>query len=288
MNNGNVRRVGGLAFINEGLGYLDNSYTLESVNKFNAEVNAAVTSGSTAQEAALANRDLLVKTALSPTRPERINSFEVGYKSALFDNSLIVDMDIYTNAYNGFLGQVEVSVPVSGTVDSDEAVIDMLSANRSRQTRYRVFTNAKNTYNNYGAALGLTYNFFKTFTVSGNLNYNNITENNQPDVFVNAFNTPKWISNIAFGNREVTKRLGFNIVWRWQDSFLWQSPLANGIIPSYKTFDAQVTYRIPALYATIKGGGSNIFNQRYIQYAAGPNIGALYYIAVTLDGLLEK
>jgi outer membrane receptor protein involved in Fe transport len=288
VNNGNVRRVGGLSYINEGLGYLDNSFSLESVNKFNAAVNASVTNGAALEDAALANRDLLVKTELSPTRPERINSFEVGYKSSLFDNSLIVDVDVYTNAYDGFLGQVEVSVPTTGNVGTDEAVIDMLAANRARQTRYRVFTNAKNTYNNYGVALGLTYNFFKSFTVAGNVNYNDITENRQADIFVNAFNTPAWFSNISFGNRAVTKRLGFNVVWRWQDEFLWQSPLANGIIPSYNTFDAQVTYRVPALYATIKGGGANIFNQRYIQYAAGPNIGALYYIALTLDGLFAK
>jgi outer membrane receptor protein involved in Fe transport len=288
VNNGNVRRVGGLSYINEGLGYLDNSYTLSSVNTFNAAVNADVTNGSTPDQAALANRDLLDKTDLKPTSPEKINSYEVGYKSSLFENSLIVDVDAYTNEYTGFLGQVEVAVPTTGQVGTDEAVIDMLAANRSKQTRYRVFTNAKNTYKNYGAALGLSYNFHKRYTFSGNLNYNNISKNKQPDVFVTAFNTPTWITNISFGNRELTKRLGFNVVWRWQQSFLWESPLANGTVPSYNTFDAQVTYRIPALYARIKAGGANIFNQRYIQYAAGPNIGALYYIAVTLDGLLQK
>jgi iron complex outermembrane receptor protein len=288
VNNGNVRRVGGLSFINEGLGYLDNSYTLSSVNTFNAAVNADVTNGATQDQAALANRDLLDKTDLKPTSPERINSFELGYKSSLFENSLIVDVDAYTNQYTGFLGQVEVAVPTTGQVGTDEAVLDMLAANRSKQTRYRVFTNAKNTYKNYGAALGLTYNFHKRYTFSGNLNYNNISENKQKDVFVNAFNTPTWITNLSFGNRELTKRLGFNVVWRWQQSFLWESPLANGIVPSYNTFDAQVTYKIPALYARIKAGGANLFNQRYIQYAAGPNIGALYYITVTLDGLLQK
>lgn len=39
VNNGNVRRVGGLSYINEGLGYLENSYTLASVNAFNAAYN---------------------------------------------------------------------------------------------------------------------------------------------------------------------------------------------------------------------------------------------------------
>jgi hypothetical protein len=34
-------------------------------------------------------------------------------------------------------------------------------------------------------------------------------------------------------------------------------------------------------------GGSNIFNKRFIQYAAGPTIGGLYYVAWTVDGLLK-
>ncbi len=111
VNNGNVRRVGGLPFINEGLGYLDNSYTLASVNAFNAAVNADVTGGLTANQAALKNRDLLEITNLATTRPERINSFEVGYKSVLLENKLVIDFDAYTNVYDGFLGQVEVAVP---------------------------------------------------------------------------------------------------------------------------------------------------------------------------------
>ena len=78
------------------------------------------------------------------------------------------------------------------------------------------------------------------------------------------------------------------MLWRWQDAFKWESPLANGNIPSYYVFDAQVTYLVPKAKATIKLGASNIFNRRYIQYAAGPTIGGLYYVVFTIDGLLNK
>jgi iron complex outermembrane receptor protein len=288
VNNGNVRRVGGLSYINEGLGYLDNSYTLTSVNNFNAAVNKDVTAGLTQNAAALKNKEILAITSLDPTTPEKINSLEFGYKSVLLDNKLVIDFDAYSNNYSGFLGQVEVSVPSSGTVGSDAAAVDMLASNRAKQTRYRVFTNARNTYHNYGSSLGVTYNFFRKFTLSGNVNYNNISVNQTQDVFITAFNTPKWITNFSFANREVVKNLGFNIVWRWQDAFSWESPLANGKIPAYQVVDAQVTYRVPKAKATIKIGASNIFNNRYIQYAAGPTIGGLYYAAFTFDGLLNK
>jgi len=302
VNNGNIRRVGGLPYINDGLNYLDNSYTLASINTFNAAVNADVKGGLTTNNAALKNRGLLQVTDLAPTRPEQITSFEVGYKSILFDNKLILDFDAYTNIYDGFLGQVEVSVPYlpdpatsnrfpgqQVAVGSDDAVISMIAANRTaRQTRYRVFTNAKHNYNNYGSSLGVTYNFFKKYTVAGNVNYNNISKNKEADVFVTAFNTPRWATNISFGNRELTRNFGFNVVLRWQDAFDWQSPLANGAIPAYATLDAQVTLKVPALKSSIKLGGTNLFNQRYIQYAAGPTIGGLYYVAITADGLLTK
>jgi hypothetical protein len=205
----------------------------------------------------------------------------------LFDNKLVIDLDAYSNEYDGFLGQVEVAVPVSDKVGTDVSAVDMLAANRNKQVRYRVYTNAKNKYQNYGSALGLTWNFYKRFAISGNLNYNNIKANKNSDVFVTGFNTPKWVANISFGNREVIENLGFNIVWRWQDAFLWESPLANGSVPAYQIVDAQITYRIPGLKSTIKVGGANLFNNRYIQYAAGPTIGGLYYASITLDGLLK-
>ncbi|MET0298432.1 MAG: TonB-dependent receptor, partial [Flavitalea sp.] len=273
VNNGNIRRVGGLSYINDGLGYLDNSYTLSSINTFNAAVNKDRAAGMTANDAALKNRELLEVTSLSETTPEQIKSFEAGYKSVLLNNKLVIDIDGYFNKYSGFLGQVEVSVPRNNTVrvGTDEAVIAMLSSNRdAQQTRYRVYTNARNTYTNYGSSLGITYNFFKKFTVSGNVNYNDIVTNDTRDVFVTGFNTPRWATNLSFGNREIVPNVGFNIVWRWQKEFLWESPLVNGQVPAFNTFDAQVTVRVPQAKATVKAGGSNIFNRTYVQYAGGP------------------
>lgn len=295
VNNGRVKRVGSLSYINDGLGYLENSYTQASVVNFNAAVAAA---GNT-DAAALANRDLLVVANLPKARPEQITSFEVGYKSVLLDNKLIIDVDAYTNRYQGFLGQVQVYVPIGETVGSDAAVIAMIDRNRDNTTagggnaaskgqeRYRVYTNAKNAYNNYGSALGVTYNFYKKFTVGGNVNYNKMKANKTDDIFVTGFNTPEWSTNISFGNREIAKNVGFNIVWRWQDSFLWESPLVTGKIAAYSTLDAQVTYRVPKVNGSIKLGGANLLNNRYIQYAGGPTIGGLYYVAFTIDGLLK-
>lgn len=286
VNNGNVRRVGGLPKVNEGLGYLENSYTLTSIDNFLAAVNTDVAGGLTQTDAALKNRAILEIANLPEIQPEHINAFEVGYRSVLANNKLALDWEAYYNVYAGFLGQVEVAVPKNGQVGSDASVFDMLT--RSKQDRYRVFTNARNQYKSYGTSVGVTYNFFKKYTLSGNVNFNNITENAKKDIFITAFNTPRWATNLSFANREIARNIGFNLVWRWQDAFLWESPLANGNVPAYSTIDAQVNFRLPALRTTIKIGGANLLNSRYIQYAAGPTLGGLYYVAITYDGTVIR
>lgn len=281
VNNGNVRRVGGLSRVNEGIGFLENSYTLTSLDQFTAAVNAAVDNGATQNEAAFANRNLLKVANLPNMKPEQINSFEVGYKSVVLNNRISIDWDAYYNIYKGFLGQVEVAVPKGTTVGSDAAVLAMLT--RSQQDRYRVFTNANNTYKSFGSSFGIKYNFYEDYIAGLNVSYNELISNGGQDIFITAFNTPKWVTNVTIGNRRVFENVGFTLTARWQDAFYWESSLANGDVPAYFTADAQVNVKIPSIFATAKIGGSNILNNKYYQYAAGPTIGGMYYVALTFE-----
>lgn len=281
VNNGNVRRVGGLAKANDGLGYLENSYTLASIDQFTAAVNKDMDSGMGQSQAALKNRSLLTAANLPKLQPEKVNSFEVGYKTVLFNSRLVIDWDFYYNVYEGFLGQVEVAVPKNETVGSDNAVLAM--TDRSKQDRYRVYTNSNSIYKSLGTSFGVRYNIVKNYNVNVNVSYNDLVSSNTSDLFITAFNTPKWAINLSVGNREIVKNIGFTVAARWQDSFLWESPLASGNIPAYYTIDAQATWRIPEIKAHVKIGATNLLNRRYLQYAAGPEIGGLYYIAFTYD-----
>lgn len=281
VNNGGVRRVGGLAKVNDGLGFLENSYTKTSIDNFSSAVNADIAAGLSKNNAILKNKELLTIANLPQLQPEHIQAFDAGYKAVLFGNRVVVDWDFYYNIEKGFLGQVEVAVPTTGVVGSDSAAFDAYT--KTRNTRYRVFTNAKNTYFSYGSALRLSYNFFKTYSISGNLNFNDLKTQTQSDIFITGFNTPKWSANLQFGNRELFKNFGFNVVWKWQENYKWESPLATGNVLSFNTFDAQVSYKLPKINTSVKLGGTNILNTRYFQYAAGPTIGALYYFSLTYD-----
>jgi len=288
VNNSGTRRVGSLPFINQGLGYLDNSYYQSSFNAFKSAVQNGVSIDTT--------KNLLKQANLPNARPEKITSFEIGYKSVLLDNKLVIDFDAYTNIYDGFLGQVNVVVDTAGgqiqapsisTATSLAAAITK-NPNSLPIAKYKVYTNAKDTYNNYGASLGITYSFFQKFVLNGAVNYNKISNAHNDDVFQTGFNTPDWSTNIGIGNREVFKNVGFNIVWKWQNSFLWQSQLVNGTVNAFSTVDGQVSIKLPFYKSTLKFGATDLLNTKYIQYAGGPTIGAFLYTALTIDGLLTK
>lgn len=194
---------------------------------------------------------------------------------------------------------MQVYVPNGVNVNTDAGALAMLDRNRDPttasggnaaslgQSRYRVYTNAISTYYNWGSALAVTYNFYRAYTLNGNINFNNMKASNPNDIFVTGFNTPQWNTALSFGNPRFAKNAGFNITWRWQDSFLWQSPLVNGNVAAFNTIDAQVNYRFQKEHMMVKLGGANLLNHRYIQYAGGPTLGAIYYVAVTIDGLLQ-
>lgn len=289
VNNGGVRRVGGLPIVEQGLGYFTNSALTNSVTAYTTKVNTLVSQ----QAMSLANAQLAAKNLLQTAnpkaiRPEQISSFEIGYKSSLLENRLFVDAEAYFNQYKYFIGQLEVTTPNAGSVNNfnDTSVLNSLY-NNSNATRYRVQVNSQSKVKNYGFAAGVSYNFYKTYAFSINGNYNKLARANPNDPLIPGFNTPDFATNVSFGNRAISKNVGFNLVWHWQNSFYWQNLFGNGNISAYNTIDAQVTFHAPALHSSFKLGGTNILNTRYIQYIGGPSIGGLYYLTWTIDDLLK-
>jgi iron complex outermembrane recepter protein len=253
-------------------------------------------------------------TQLNPVKPERINSIEVGYKGVI-DNNLLIDLTYYYNIYNDFITQVQVVTAEEYTndvtkdgIDTDEfsyttdaALVGsanyatLLNGSSHTITPFgidgntsSVYTNAPGTINAQGAVVGLTYNLPRNFTIGGNYNWNKLSE--VPTGYVAEFNTPEHKMNFSFGNRKLTEKLGFNINWRWQSNFSWQSSFTNYLfypVPAYSTLDAQVSYKLTPLKSMLKLGGSNLLNKKYIQSGGGPNIGGLYYLSITFDELFR-
>ncbi len=289
VDNGGIKRLGGLEVLAGQLNIVENSYTRVSQDRFNASVKDDLNKGFSESEAIKKNAGLLQKSNYGFIKPEHINSLEAGYKAVFFQDRLFVDVDVYYNTYRDFIGQVELARIDKGEIGVDSIAI--YSARRSssfqQNTRFRLWTNSTSVVTNYGGSFGLNYQSGSQWVLSGNLSFSQLNSISDKDALIPAFNTPKYISNLSVGNREILGKIGFTVSWRWQDAFAWESPLAAGSVAAYSTLDAQLNYRFLQNKATVKFGASNLLNNFYTQYVGGPAIGAMYYLTLTWDGTIH-
>jgi iron complex outermembrane receptor protein len=282
VDNGGVKRLGGLEVLGGGLNIHDNSYLRSTVTAFNNAVRNSMNQGLTEDAAIEANKGLLKKSEYGFIKPERIQSIEVGYKSVVFGDRLFIDLDYYYNRYEDFIGQVEVTRINRGTigVDDSTAYFARTSGAYADNTTFRLWTNSTGAVTNHGGSLGLNYQLDKHFTVGGNFSWAQLVAEEQGDGLIPAFNTPEFMGNVSLSAKDLFGRLGFRVNWHWQSAFKWDSPLAAGTVPAYNTLDAQVSVGIPEAKLNLKLGASNLANQRYTQYVGGPTIGGMYYLAL--------
>ncbi|WP_229311206.1 TonB-dependent receptor plug domain-containing protein [Larkinella soli] len=273
VNSGGVKRVGGLPLMARGI--FERSYFRTSIDAFQAAINSDVNTGRlTTAQAIEKNRGLLKPNTYTYLKPERVNSAEIGYKGYWLKNKLFVDADAYYNVYRNFMAQVEANIPNGPDPDS----VAYYLADRTRQSRYRLWTNSRTTVFNYGAGLGLRYSFRGSWMVSGNATLARLSRKESGDGLEEAFNTPRWITNLSFGNSNLWRGLGVSVAYKHQSAFLWQSSLATGRVPAVHTVDAQAGYRLRSLRLDLKLGATNLLNRPYVTFVAGPSVGGFYYL----------
>lgn len=237
-----------------------------------------------------ANAFALEDRVANDFKPEKVNTYEVGYKGLFADGRLLVDAYYYYSAYTDFIAEIDFTQAIPNGLtgpkvnDSPQLRQDIINGTVPTQ-RFGFDINATGEVQAQGWALQLDYSLPSGYTIGGNVAYNELIS--QDDLiaqgFRAAYNTPKYRYNIKFENRKVTDRLGFNVTWRWQQAFLWESSFGVGVIPSFGTLDAQVSYKVPDLKSTVKLGASNLLNQYYTTSLGNPSIGGIYYIQVTFD-----
>ncbi len=291
-----ARLIGGLPYYREKYDIFTNAFTMGSVEQYVAKV------GSGASPVSPEATSLLQPATAEDfpeLRPEQVKSIEIGYKSLLNDNRIMIDFAYYYNTYNDFITQNAVR-KAPGPVypipaNSDQLAINAVNAPTlltpitipGSENTFQTYTNfTGGSVKAHGAAFGITFNLRKSYTLSGNYNFNKLLSS-PTEGFLNDFNTPEHKGNIVFGNRRLTKNLGFNVAWRYQTEFRWESSFARGDVPAVSNFDAQLSYKASSIKSIIKLGGSNILNNRYILNFGGPTIGAIYYVSITFDELLN-
>lgn len=214
---------------------------------------------------------------IDPVRPEKVKTFELGYRSTLF-NSLYLDIGYYYSIYNDFLGY---------NLGAD-VVLDPTNGFPRRIQVYRYAANSINEVTTQGFSLGFNYYFASKFTFNGNYSWNKLNKQFDDDPIIPAFNTPEHKFNIGLAGRDLSGLLpnpiGFNINYKWIDSFVFEgSPQFTGTIPSYSLMDAQINYLIRSINTTVKLGASNILNNKSFQTYGGPRIGRLAYLTLLYE-----
>jgi outer membrane receptor protein involved in Fe transport len=224
------------------------------------------------------DQTLLQTDDVDYVKPERLQSFELGYKG-LISRNLLVDVNGYYTAYKDFIGGDDV-VSKLPTTHQGETI--------DAGTIFSPYRNESERVTSTGIGVGITYNLLKGYSISGNYNYATFdVEREENSSFRAGFNTPENKFNISFGNRKLTKYLGFNLNYRWQDSFLWQSDFGDWTVPEFGVFDAQVSYKVPSIKSILKLGGTNLLGKDYRTNFGGPFIGQMYYLSITFDEFMK-
>lgn len=267
------------------------------VNRYNFKTNTVYTTQSV--EAARQAQDvslLEVEDRINNEfKTEKVNTFEIGYKGLLFDGKLLIDAYYYYSNYTDFIAEIDFTqtanpdpsivsardrVPYAGPANP-AGIVDGSAPSQ----RFGFDVNAEGNVESQGWAIQLDYSLPSNFKIGANMAFNELIS--QDDLLAQGFrasyNTPKYRYNINFSNRKVTDRFGFNLAYRWQQAYLWESSFGVGVIPEYATLDAQVSYRLPEWKTVFKLGASNLLNERYTTSFGNPNLGAIYYIQITFD-----
>jgi outer membrane receptor protein involved in Fe transport len=259
----------------DGTGAYENSFTATSVSqRFSQTGNPA---------------DLEIGNSSLP-KPEQVSSFEIGYRGKV--EGFVIDASVYHNIYNDFLSNENVIAPFYGDVELTETVPGTNTplavaaiANGDFQV-FQTYTNTDQQVKSYGGAIGLSTKIFNGFDLSSNYTYAFLDF----DIAANpntrlGFNTPEHQVKTSFGHTDLFENFGFNVAWRWRDSYFWEASFGDGIVPSFHVFDAQINYRIPKYKSTLKLGAANLLQDEYFTAFGTGFIGSQYYLSLTINNL---
>ena len=222
---------------------------------------------------------LLVPVQTKLVEQEKVTAYDIGFRGKV--GPLTVDLNAYYNNYEGFISNKTVVTPNTGSTADISGVIDLATGNT---TVFQLYTNSLADVSSYGGVIGLSTRIAKDYRLGFNYTYAQFDFDQASDPDFNAgFNTPEHKVKMSFGNPKLFENFGFNVNVRWSDEFLWQSSIANAIMPARTVIDAQINYSIPSMKSIFKIGGTNLGGKEYRSAVGSPYIGSQYFVSWTIN-----
>lgn len=202
---------------------------------------------------------------------EKNTTWEIGYKG-LINNRLFIDLNYYRAEYEDLIVRRTSISPLTGRA-------------------YAIYTNIPDKVTSSG--LGASLEYFFTKNVRGRLTYNltifdaEEAVENTPD-FIPSFNTPKHRINASVSSSKIGNTdLGFDLKYRYWNEYVWESPFGQSPIEANGVLDAALSYKLKSLKSVVKLGINNLLNKEYTTVYGGPQIGSIYYLSWTYDGIMN-
>ena len=226
-------------------------------------------------------------------QPERVQAYELGYRGIF--KGISVDLSGYYNQYFDFIGNKTVIVPYYGKADLSDITqlppqlggptpTALIALFNGDYKPFQVYTNSKADISSYGVGIGLTKEIFRDYELGVNYVWSKFDFDQASDPDYSAgFNTPEHKCKASFGSPHVFKDLGFNINFRWNSEYYWESSFMDGTVPSNSVVDAQVNYSIRKWKSIIKIGATNIGGNEYFSAPGTGYIGSQYYATWTVE-----
>ena len=207
-------------------------------------------------------------------KQERNETFDVGYKG-VWGGKLFLDVNYYRTTYKDFVYRATTFstalarfILVYSNVDQD-----VTSSGVSAGADYQISRRS-------GLKIGANYTYAK-------FDAEEAIENTTG--FFAGFNTPEHRFNLSLsGNKVYESDFGFDLKFRWQDDFIWESPFGVSPIESYYVVDLALTYAFEDIGSQLKIGANNLTMNEYQNLYGGPNVGSIFFIGWTYDELLVK
>ncbi len=218
-----------------------------------------------------------VASGVELVEPEKAMAYELGYRGHF--GKVTIDLSAYYTDYNDFIASQNVIAPLYGEVGDNS--LSLLALQSGDYKVFQAYTNADSGVQSYGASIAVTAKVLNGFDLSGNYTFADFEQDDTE--FRAGFNTPKHKFKASFGHTELVKNFGFNLSYRWSDSYFWQSSFGDGNIPSISVFDAQLNYTVPKIKSMFKVGAANLSGDEYYTAYGTGHIGTQLYVSWTIN-----